>query len=209
MRKSVFLAVVLFLATGIGAFAEIELGVGIAPPIGTVPDNASSGGPLGDSTIVFHAGYSFWWLFYGSYDGFVLPPYAVSQMTGTIDTTTNSVSTGYYRPGFLNTFNFGIRPRLGPLMISASVGVNSLYIYKGEADGLTAPPLGVNLRVGAGWKFTKNLGLMVSGTSVFADSAELSATLDALSGSDAFMKRQAQDRIMSTLFPSVVLSLYF
>jgi len=209
MRKSVFLAVVLFLATGIGAFAEIELGIGIAPPIGEVPEDAASDGLFGDATTVLHAGYSFWWLFYASYDAFVLPPYAVSQMTGTIDPANGGLQPGYYRPGYLNTFNFGIRPRLGPLMLTASIGANSLYIYKGEEDGLEPPPLGVNLRFGAGWKISKHFGLMATGTTVFGSMDELSNTLDALNSDNPDVSAAAEDRILANLFPSIVFSLYF
>lgn len=205
-KRVIALMAVLILAT-IPIFAEIELGVGLAPPLGTIPSEASQGF-FNDSTKVIHAGYSFAWLFYASYDGLILPPYAVSQMTGVMDTTTGSWSPGYYRPGFLNTFNVGIRPRLGPVMISASIGANSLYIYKQGVDGLTVPPIGVNLRVGAGLKLGKILGIMVSGTSVFSDFNDLTTTLKAVAGNDAYLQQIATDRILNNLFPTVVLSLY-
>jgi hypothetical protein len=205
-KRIVALMAVLILVT-VPIFAEIELGFGLAPSLGTIPSEASQGF-FNDSTKVIHAGYSFAWLFYASYDGFILPPYSVSQMTGVMDTTTGSWSPGYYRPGFLNTFNVGIRPRIGPVMISASIGANSLYIYRQGSDGLTVPPVGVNLRVGAGLKLGKLLGVMVSGTSVFSDFNDLSTTMTALTGNDAYLQQIATDRILNNLFPSVVLSLY-
>jgi hypothetical protein len=183
------------------------VGVGIAPPLGTIPSEASQGF-FNDSTKVLHAGYSFAWLFYASYDGLILPPYAVSQMTGSMDTTTGTWSPGYYRPGFLNTFNVGIRPRIGPLRLSATIGANSLYIFRQGPDALEVPPVGVNLRLGLGLKLGKHLGVMASGTSVFADFEELQTTLTALAGSDTYLQQVATDRILNNLFPIVVLSLY-
>jgi hypothetical protein len=197
----------MFLAA-IPVVAEMELGIGLAPPIGSAPEGARKGF-FEDSTKIFHAGYSFAWLFYASYDALVLPPYAVSQMTGVIDSGTGSWSPGYYRPGFLNTFNLGMRPRIGPVMISASVGANSLYVFRQGPDELKVPPVGVNMRVGAGFKLAKHLGFMVSATSVFSDFSDMTSTLKALTGSDSFLQQKAKDRILNNLFPSAVLSLHF
>jgi len=208
MRMKAVLAIAMIALVCAGAWAEIEIGLGIAPPIGEVPEEATTGDVFGDSTKVVHAGYSFLWLFYASYDGLVLPPYSVSQMSGSIDTSSGAYIPGFYRPGFLNTFNVGIRPTIGPLSVIASVGINQMYVYKQEDDGLEIPPVGVNLRVGAGFRLTKWLGLTATGTSVFADFDELSATLDALTGDDTYLQDIAKERILSTLFPIVTLVIY-
>lgn len=208
MRMKAVLVIAMLVLLGVGAWAELEFGFGIAPPLGEVPENAVSGGFLGDSTQVMHAGYSFLWLFYASYDGLILPPYSVSQMTGSIDTSTGDWSPGYYRPGFLNTFNVGIRPRIGPVTLIATIGANSMYVYKASEDGLEVPPVGVNLRIGAGLRLAKWIGITATGTSVFADFQELSSTLDALGGSDQFLKDKAQEQILNNLFPIVTLVIY-
>lgn len=207
MRRYVVL-LALALTLGSGAWAELELGLGIAPPIGEVPKEAKSDDFFGDATKVAHVGYSFWWLFYASYDGFILPPYAVSQLTGTIDVESNGWKPGYFRPGFLNTINVGFRPTLGPLILSTTVGINTLYVYRQLDDELDTPPLGVNLRLGVGLKLAKFLGITLSGTSVFGDPRELVSTLQALGSSNEFTQQLAIERILSNLFPSAVISLH-
>jgi len=180
MRKGIILAALLAVMVAAPAIAELELGFGIAPPIGDIPAGAEGETFFDDATKVLHAGYSFLWLFYACYDGLVLPPYAVSSMTSTLDTSTGSYSSGYYRPGFLNTFSLGIRPRIGPFSIMAAVGINQLYVYKEGEDELDIPPVGVHLKLGAGFRFAKWLGISVTGTTVFSDFDSLSATLEAL-----------------------------
>ena len=206
MRRSLIAVLMLLFFGTWAAQAEIELGVGLAPPVAEVPSDAS-GGFFSDSTKVLHAGLSFAWLFYASYDGLILPPYAVSQMTSTVDTGTGSYTPGYFRPGFLNTFDVGFRPRIGNVMILAAVGVNTMYIWHQDQDQLTVPEVGVNLRLGAGLRFGI-LGIMLSGTTVFADFNELGNTLDGLTSSDSFVRRNATDKILNNLFPVAVLSLY-
>jgi hypothetical protein len=208
MRKRTALVLAVLLCLGASAWAEIELGVGIAPPLGEIPAGASSGNFFNDATKVMHVGYSFLWLFYASYDGLVLPPYSVSQMTSSIDNSNGNFLPGYLRPGFLNTFNVGIRPRIGPVSVMASIGINSLYVYKAAADGLQLPPVGVNLKLGVGMRLAKWFGITATGTSVFSDFQELTSTLDALTGSDTYLKQIAQDRILNNLFPTVCLVLY-
>lgn len=208
MSKRIVIATLLALALATAASAEIEIGLGIAPPIGEVPEGASSGGFFGDATKIGHVGYSFAWLFYASYDSFVLPPYAVSQMTGKIDVGTGSWLPGYFKPGFLSTINFGIRPSIGPIIITSSVGFNSLYVYRQKEEGLDRPPMGVNFRMGAGLRFGKIFGLVASGTTVFGSFDELTSTFKALGDPDPYVQGLAQDRILSNLFPSVILSIY-
>lgn len=209
-KKAMLLAAALLLVSA-GAWAEIELGVGIAPPIGDVPEEVQSqeSGFLGNSTLVFHAGYSFWWLFYASYDAFVLPPYSVSQMTGRIDPATGTYTDGYYRPGFMNTYDVGFRPRIGPISLLATVGVNQMYVYRQAEDGMEVPPLGVNLRVGAGIRFAKWIGGVFSATVPFADFQDMSDTLEALGGDDTYLSGIASDRIKSNLLPTFTINLYF
>jgi hypothetical protein len=208
MRKGIILAALLAVLVAAPAIAELELGFGIAPPLGEVPPGAQSEGFLGDSTKVIHAGYSFLWLFYACYDGLILPPYAVSSMTGRFDISQGSYVSGYYRPGFLNTFTLGIRPRIGPIHLMAGIGINQLYVYKQEEDSLELPDIGVHLKLGAGFRFTNWLGVSVTGTTVFSDFDSLMSTLEALSGDDEYLQERAMDTILSNLFPSVALVIY-
>lgn len=208
MTRKTALVVALLLLLGGSAWAELELGLGIAPPIGDVPAQAQTGSFFTDATKVLHAGLSFWWLFYAGYDGLILPPYSVQQLTSGIDTGTGQVTDGYFRPGFLNTFNVGIRPRIGPISIMASVGINQLYVYRQDADGLASPPLGVNVKAGAGLRFAKWIGLSATVMSVFGDVKEMTDTFNALGGSDPFLAKQAEDKLLNNLFPVITLNLY-
>jgi hypothetical protein len=201
MRKTALVVALAFLL-GAMAWGEIEIGGGLAP----------SGNFLNDSTKVFHVGYSFLWLFYAAYDGMILPPYSVQQLL-TSGFGTGSISEGYFRPGFLNTFNAGIRPTFGPVSLMASVGINQLYVYRQGADNLNVPPIGVNLKLGAGFRLAKWLGLTVTGMTVFGDFNDLSDTLKAVASKatteeQKFVQQEALDRILNNLFPAITLNLY-
>ena len=69
-------------------------------------------------------------------------------------------------PGFLNTFDVGVRIILRPVVLYAELGPNLLYIYGGQiykgGEGV-----GVNGRIGAGVKFGF-WGVNLSFTQVFA-----------------------------------------
>jgi hypothetical protein len=188
------------------AFADIEIGVGVAPPLSERPAGATDNpGPLGDIMVEFHGGFSFWWLFYASADAYVLPPFVVRQMTTAIDTSSGFVKDGQYRPGFLTLFDVGIRPKIGPIALSATAGVNSLYIYK-EKDlpkDAYKPELGVNLRLGLYVFLNRFMAVTASGTTVFPSFSSLVSTMKAIGGSDSYLQQQAVDYVVGNLYPTV------
>ncbi|MDP3176292.1 MAG: hypothetical protein Q8M76_00225, partial [Spirochaetaceae bacterium] len=183
MSKKIWALVLTLLLAGTFAWADIELGAGISPPLGELPEGMpeEAAGPLGNTMVSFHGGYSFAWLFYVSADAFVLPPFVVRNMTSYVDEQ-GFVKDGQFRPGFLNLINVGIRPKIGPFAVSATVGINNLYLYKSSeiAEDAYSPELGVNLRLGAYFFLSKSLAVTVSGTTVFPDSNALVSTLKAV-----------------------------
>lgn len=192
------------------AFAEFELGFGIAPPLSETDQTTEYQGFFYTNTAILHAGYSFAWLFYASVDAMILPPAAVSGLTGYLDPVTGTYRNGVFRPGILNLIDVGIRPRIGGLMLMVSTGINSLYVYNQEelsADQTFNPSLGVNLRAGVGLKLGKHLGVMVSATTVFNDFDSMIGTLQAL-GAGGDTAALAQDRLLSNLYPAAVVSLH-
>lgn len=200
------------LLSGGAIWADIEVGVGFSPPLGKLPEGMpeKAAGPLGNTMVSFHAGYSFAWLFYLSGDAYVLPPFVVRNMTTTIEED-GFVKDGLYRPGFLNMINVGLRPRLGPVALSATVGLNSLYLYKeGEvSDKANKPSLGVNLRLG-GILFVNDLfSFSLTGTTVFPDGRTLFSTLGSLGSKDSFIREQAVDLIVGNLYPTLTVNLNF
>jgi len=218
MTKKLALCAFLILFLSGVAFAELEVGFGIAPPLGSTSDEtsddqtesdseSSSGGFFYDNTAVLHAGYSFAWLFYASLDAMMLPPSAVSSMTGYFNVDDGTYKNGVYRPGILSLIDVGIRPRIGPLMLMVTTGINNLYIYQqDELDEEFASSLGVNLRVGLGLKLSKWLGLMVSGTVVFSDFDSMIFTLKALE--DPKLTEKATEQLLNNLYPVITLNLH-
>ncbi|MFH2113472.1 MAG: hypothetical protein ABIJ86_03050 [Spirochaetota bacterium] len=211
MTKKLMMSVFLILAMAGAAFSnEIEIGFGVAPPlVKTEAGKSTYEGFFYENTGILHAGYSFAWLFYVSADAYLLPPVAVSGMTGYFDVASGTYQNGIFRPGILGLFNIGIRPKIGPLLLMASTGINTLHIYKQEelADADRASSsLGVNLRVGVGFKMNKLIGIMASGTVAFSDFDTMKSTLEALNDPD--LADMASERIMSNLYPAVTISLH-
>lgn len=210
-KKAVVLALAAALAASSVAWAEIELGFGVSPPIGKTEKEGDPGpeGPLGDTILSFHAGYSFWWLFYLSADAYVVPPSFVKGATTAFDTEEGFTQEGIYRPGFLNMLDVGIRPRIGPIALMATVGVNQLYIYK-EADlpkDMKKPSLGLNLRLGGHVFISKNLAVTLNGTLVFQDPEQMGKFFDAVGGSNEYLREQAIKYLRDNLYPTVGLTL--
>lgn len=211
MAKKLIIFAALFLVLSASLFAEIELGFGIAPPL-QEHEESMYDGFFYENTGVLHFGYSFWWLFYASYDALLLPPSAVAGMTGTFNEADSSYSSGIFRPGILSLIDVGFRPQIGPILLMATTGINNLYIYKQEeleANTDFEANLGVNLRLGVGLKINKFLGIMASGTVVFATFDDMSETLKNLAGNDVFLATKAEERILNNLYPAIVLNLHF
>lgn len=208
MARKLVLAALLAVCVAGAAFAEIELGFGIAPPLASSDENVYYDGFFYNNTAILHAGYSFAWLFYASVDMMMMPPSAVSGITGYLDPETGLYTNGIFRPGVLSMIDIGIRPRIGGLMLMVSTGINNLYVYKqDEISDYYTPSLGVNLRAGVGLKLGKHLGLMVSATTVFSDFDTMIATLQALDA-DGETAQMAQEQILNNLFPAAVISLH-
>jgi hypothetical protein len=203
MKRFVILVaalVLLSLATPI--FAEIELGASLTPASYLKTQDAidmekdiqqKEGSFLGDMIFGFHVGYSWWWLFYASWDSYVMPPWWVFS------------NVDVYRPGFLNLIDLGIRPVIGPIILMAEIGVNSMYIYKQDEDldGGNGG-FGANMRVGAGLKF-KWWSLTLCGTSVFVDFDTMADVLAKVSDGNP----KATDKLLATIIPSLTFNLHF
>ena len=92
----------------------------------------------------------------------VITPWFVQQTTSYVDS--NDVYTaGTKAPGYLNFIDIGIRPQIGPIYLLATAGINHLYIHSKYQVAGKVPPLGVNLRLGAGLQFG-GLSIAVTGT---------------------------------------------
>jgi hypothetical protein len=213
MKRAVLCILIIAVLAVMPVAAEIELGVGISPPLIEKPEGAGeSENPLEDMMLSFHVGYSFLWLFYASADAIMLPPYVLQSLTSTYDPITNVQREGIYRPGFINLINVGIRPRIGPIALMASVGINMLYVYKQDElpeDAFDPTGLGVNARVGAYLFLGKNLALTASATTVFANFDELVMTFADLASDDPFLSEWATQRLLSGLYPTIGLVFSF
>jgi hypothetical protein len=176
-------------------YGEIELGMSFTPGSFLKSDeqkaldaiSVADQGTLGDNILGFHVGYSFWWLFYASFDSLIVPPWWVDQQVG------------IPAPGYINFFDVGIRPRIGPIYLLATVGINTLYIHSAYADKNAENSMGVNIRLGAGLKFDA-LGISLTGTYTEADFAQLQKTITALTeGNDPRAQREFIQKLMPTI----------
>ena len=180
MHKAKFLAiaVILILAMVIPAAAgQIELGVSITPLIAEEDTNDPNYDPANEQGSMlpgFHVGYRFAWIGFISWDSYVMPPEYITDMTGTYNEDTDYYQPGPFRPGFLNTWNLGIKLVLGPLVGYSTVGVNSIYVYKqAEYEYMGEEfksDFGANWKIGAGLKlgvWGLTLDLMALFPSVF------------------------------------------
>ena len=113
---------------------ELELGVSLFPiDWGDEPNEGTwiteeEESFINDWLFGFHVGYG-WTLFYASWDSYVLPPHVIQDMT-TLVVDNDIVREGFYRPGFVNFFDVGLRLTLFDMLVGfATLGVNSLYSY--------------------------------------------------------------------------------
>jgi hypothetical protein len=209
MTKKLMLAAFLILALAGTAFTdELELGFGIAPPLNQDDMQGPSKGFFYDNTAVLHVGYSFAWLFYASYDALMLPPASVLDMTTFYDYEFQTERAGVLRPGILSLIDVGFRPRIGPVIIMVSTGINNLYIYKQDdlKEQGFEPDLGVNLRAGLGFKFGKLLSVMASGTVVFNNFETMISTLQGLGYDD--MRSRVLEDLLANLYPVITINLH-
>ncbi len=206
--KILAFAVILILAMIIPAFADqIELGMSLTP---LAPDKNSYNGEQQESMLPgFHVGYRFAFLGYLSWDSYVMPPEYITDMTATYDSATGTYMPGPFRPGFLNTWNLGLKLVLGPLVGYSTVGVNTIYVYKQDEyqyDGKDFNSnFGANWKVGAGLKFG-NWGLTLDMMALFPSFDSMQKDLSDLFSDDKQLSTAAEEKIK--FIPSLVATLY-
>ena len=162
------LAAILLLALAVPAFADWELGIGFTPS-----QNSTSTDPNQVNGIIdFHVGYAISILYF-AWDAYAMPAYWVNNATTYIDPSSGWVSQGADVPGFLNTFDIGVRLILRPIVVYGEIGTNLLYLYGGQIYNGYAG-VGVNARLGAGVRFGF-WGVNISGTQIFATWTDMSA----------------------------------
>jgi len=194
------LAAVVLLALAAPAFAEIELGISWTQSTDT---NVQMVGQtqVSDTILGFHVAYG-WFILYGAWDSLALPGYMIEALTSYVDPLTGEPIAGFRVPGFLNLYDVGIRLVLQPLVVSATIGTNSLYLYGGKRFD----KMGANFRLGAGLKFGW-WGLSISGTSVFGSMDDLTAVLAGLGSTEK--RSWALEQLTGGLVPSLDLTFYF
>ena len=200
MRKLCFGVFVLLLILAVApAYSEFDVGLSWTPIIGDDTSRSDEGGV--DSIVGFHIGYNPWFILYVSWDSLIMPNSVISGMTGYYDEYDSWVE-GYYAPGFLNLYDFGIRLVLEPFIGTVQIGTNNIYVYQ---EGIIGG-FGANLKVGLGLKFNW-WGVMLTGTSVFPSMDKLFRTFQAL-GNDS-TRQWAVQELTSGFVPSIVASIYF
>lgn len=168
------LAAILLLALAVPAFADWELGLGISPS-----QNSTSTDPGQVNSIInFHVAYAMSFLYF-SWDAYAMPAYWVYNATTYIDPANGYIYPGADVPGFLNTFDVGVRFFLRPVIFYGELGTNLLYLYGGRIykDPYGHPGVGVNARIGAGVRFGF-WGVNLSGTQVFTTWSDMSGAFN-------------------------------
>jgi hypothetical protein len=219
MRKWLFVLAAMIVAFVPPALAEIELGIGISPTIGqdsssnstTTSATESQGFQKfwNDSTKSVHLGWRTLGILYVSGDFVVVPSFVAQTMSESYDSSTESWSQGVYRPGILSLYDAGFKLKLGPVNLSAQAGINQFYIYRQtDIPDFVAPQLGVNLRLGAGLRFAKHLGLeavIVTVQPSFKDAADV---VTGVFSSDPQLQSASMDRLVNQLIPAIQAVIY-
>lgn len=202
MRKLI-IALLMIAVLALPAFAKVGWEVGLS---GTPIPNRQGGDA--EALFGFHFGLSPWAILYASWDSLVLPPSMVSGMTGEYDEEKKTNVGGYYRPGFLNLFDAGLRLIIGPVVAHVEMGVNQIHVYDPTTSiGVAnAGGFGANLRLALGLKFNW-WGVSVSGTYVAPTMKDLVDTLKGLAAEST--RKWALDEIANGLVPSLMVMLYF
>ena len=200
------LIVVVLLALSAPVFAEIELGASFTPAEYMMSaeiqqlEKFLGAEDVFEAIFGFHIGYSWWWLFYGSWDAMVMPPWWVYSIT------VGEEASGIYRPAFLNLFDVGVRPTLGPIMLLAEAGINNIRIYGQEGlgvEGAGEANFGVNLRLGAGLMFD-SWSITVTGTSVYNTFDKMVQVIKGVTESNPNAIRY----LVSSLIPSITFNMH-
>lgn len=185
MKRISFIAVLLIAAMALPAIAdEMELGISATP----IPAAGAGGDSLNEAedelATGFTVGYRFLGLLYADWHGIVMPPRIISNMTAYRDSE-SVLQRGPFRPGFLNTFNFGAKIALGPFVGFSTIGVNDIYVYKQDElqDQEFNSNFGTNFRFGAGLRGA-NIGVNLSVMGIFPDFDTLFDSLAILFGDD-------------------------
>ena len=215
MRKLVLLAAVATLICLVSPLwsNESELGISLFPINWGNEDNEGTMITDDDEAFInnwlfgFHIARS-WGLFYASWDSFVLPPHVIQDITTLIEDDV-VVREGFYRPGFVNFFDFGLRLSLLNVLVGfAEIGVNTLYMYKQDELPEDQRPgkFGANLRLGAGLRVNESFGITLTGTALFPIFNKMLDVLGNLASEDSYVQEAAKDQIK--FFPTVMLVMY-
>ncbi len=212
MKNFKALIPLIFLLSMAGApvFAgQLELGMSLTSVEQDNETNPNEDQYDSNNTILpgFHIGYRFAWIGFMSLDSYVMPPEYITNMTATYDLDSDTYNQGPFRPGFLNTWNLGLKLVLGPLVGYSTLGVNSIYVYK-ESEYLDEDfnkNFGANWKIGAGLK-TKDWGINLDLMAIFPNIDTMFQELDLLFNGDKTQQEEAKKRIQ--FIPSLVFILY-
>jgi hypothetical protein len=168
-----------------------------------------------DWLVGFHFGFAYS-ILYASWDSFILPPAVIQDMTTKVrpadpDMPEGEVieEEGFYRPGFINFFDVGIRIVLFNLVTGfAELGINWLYVYNQAdlPDDRKPGSIGANLRLGAGVKITPWFGVLMTATAIFPSFNKMANVLKNLVNQDEAIRNAAARQIK--LFPTLLLNFY-
>ena len=215
MRKQLLVLIAMMVLTALPALAEIELGIGVSPPMGQDTSNSNTANQSGSqqfwdgATKSIHIGLRTLAIVYISGDFIVVPSYFTQTMTNSWDNATQSWTGGQYRPGVVSLYDLGFKLKLGSVSLSASAGINQFYVYKqSEILDFTPPPLGVNLRLGAGLRLFKILGLEAVIVTVQPSFKDAIDVVKGSFSSDAEYQQSSLDRLTKQLIPMIQAVLY-
>ena len=219
MKKRILMLLMLFALLITPVFAELELGFGLTPVASNNDDGTQNQDSnfFEDSLKTFHFGLRWWFIFYGSLDSMVVPPAMAQELSSPwIEDPSypggGYWGEGYFRPAFLNIYDIGFKLALGPLSGSAQLGVNTLYLYKQNelksADKTFNSNLGANIKIAAGLKFGRALGIEAAALSVQPSIKTAVQTVRGLFAESESVRTNASQRFRDTLLYSFMLVLY-
>jgi hypothetical protein len=212
MAKRIIALMAVLLLASIPIFAEIELGVGLTPATqdkGSTGTSNQSYDVWNDSFKTVHLGWRTLGVLYFSGDFMVVPPGVAKGMTSYYDSGLNTWVEGIYRPAVISLYDVGLKLALKSLSFSAQVGINQFYLYKqDEIQNFNPPQIGANLKVAAGLRLVRFLGMEVGAISVQPSFKDAVDVVKGVFDKDARTQKDAVDKLVKQIIPTIQIVLY-
>jgi hypothetical protein len=211
MRKRLLSLFAILVLVALPAIAELEIGAGITPsPSGSGDDPSSESGDfMSNSFQTLHLGWRTLGILYITGDFMVVPPGIAKGMTSYFDEAQNTWVEGIYRPAVISVYDVGFKIKIKNFSFWVQGGLNQFYLYRqAELENFNPPNIGANIKVGLGLRLFKFLGVEASAISVQPSFEDAVSVITNVFSEDELIQKDALDKLVDQLVPSIQLVIY-